>query len=183
MRKWLIMLLAVLGFSSAASAQNFSLRLGPELTLAPGFSFGLGAQLNAKEVARFSSSVSLGLYGRFGLEFGGGAVGFQLGFGPTVNLEFDRAKGDAYFGLAFGVASNGGGSAAFIFGFVMGAEYQVTPTVNLFSSLLVVVVPGTLGALDLGADFTVSRGLDLYAKIAVGFNGTFGLGGGLKLSF
>jgi hypothetical protein len=181
MRKWFILLLAVLGFSSAANAQSFSIRLGPELTLAPEIGFSLGAQLNAKKVARFSSSVSLGLYGRFGLDFSQSTVGFQLGFGPTVNLEFDRARGDAYFGLAFGLV--GRGSSIFVFGFVMGAEYQVTRTVNLFSSLVVLVTPGTDGSLDLGADFTVSRGLDLYAKLAVGFGGSFGLGGGLKLAF
>jgi hypothetical protein len=181
MRKWFIVLLVVTGFSSAANAQNFSVRFGPELTLSPGFGFGLGAQLNGKELVTFSSSVSLGLYGRFGLDFSGGSVGFGLALGPTVNFEFDRARGDAYFGLAFGLVGSGG--TAFVFGFTGGAHYQITPTVNLFTNLEVFVVPGTFGTFDLGADFTLSRGLAVYGKLVVGFGGSFGLGGGLKLAF
>ncbi len=181
MRKWFIVLLAVIGFSGAANAQNFSIRLGPELTFTNPVTFGIGAQLNGKKLATFSSNFSLGIYGNLSLGFAG-SVSFRAVVGPTVNLEFDRARGDAYFGLAFGL-NGGSGFSEFIFGFVLGAEYQVTPTINLFSNLGLIVVPGTAGALDLGADFTISRGLDVYGKLVIGFRGTFGLGGGLKLKF
>jgi hypothetical protein len=182
MRKWLIILLAVLGFSGAANAQNFSIRLGPELFLSPSpINFGIGAEVNGKELANFSSTVSLGMRGRFDLQFFSGATQIIFVVGPTVNLEFDRAKGDAYFGLIFGIAAVN--QADFLFGFAFGAHYQITPTINLFSSVDLAVVPGTVGFFDMGADFTVSRGLELYGKIILGFGGgtAFGFGGGLKL--
>ena len=181
MRKILIVVLVVLGFAGAANAQEFTARFGPRLILVPDFGFALDASIQGKELSRFSSSISLGLNGNFVLSFGSNSVGFLFSVGPTINFEFDRAKGDAYFGLNFGVA--GGNRAVFIFGFVMGAHYFVTPTVNLFSNLFIIVVRGTGGTFDLGADFKLSRGLGLYGKLVVGFDGSFGLGGGLTLVF
>ncbi len=183
MRKILIVLLAVIGFSGAASAQEFTVRFGPQLTLAPGFGFAIEAVVQGKELAKFSSSVSLGINGNFILSFPGGGVGFLLSVGPTVNIEFDRAKGDAFFGINLGVAGGGGGGSAFIFGFVTGVHYYITPTINLFSNLNLIVVPGIGGGLDLGADFKISKGLAIYGKLTVGFAGSFGLGGGLSLVF
>ena len=77
----------------------------------------------------------------------------------------------------------GGGDAAFIFGFVTGIDYLVTPAVNLFAHLAFIVVPGFVGSIDLGADFALSRAIDAYAKSQVGFGGTFGVGLGLKFGF
>jgi hypothetical protein len=117
------------------------------------------------------------LVGGIGLSFNGG-VGFTLALGPTINIDLNRGRGDVYFGLGLGVAG-GGGAAQFIFGFLTGVQYQVSPAVNLFSNLTLVVVPGFVGSIDLGADFNLSRAIDLYAKLVVGFGGTFGLGAGL----
>jgi hypothetical protein len=177
MRKLFIVLLAVLGFSSFGQAQSFTIRVGPEFTLAPGFDFGVSAQFLGKNLARFDSGISLGLVGGVGLTFSGG-VGFTVALGPTINFDLNRGRGDVYVGLGLGV-SGGGGNAAFIFGFLTGVQYQVATAINLFANLNLIVVPGFFGSLDLGADFNLSRAIDLYAKLLVGFRGSFGLGAGL----
>ena len=174
-------MLAVLGLMNAAHAQDFTLRLGPAFTFAPGFDFGINAELNGKNLAKFDSSISLGLYGSIGLTFNGG-VGFGAAVGPTINFGLNRNLGNVYAGLALGL-SGGGGNTSFIFAFVSGIDYLVSPTVNLFAHLSLIVVPGFLGSLDLGADFALSRAIDAYAKLQVGFSGTFGLGLGLKFGF
>lgn len=175
-------MLAVLGFINAAHAQDFTLRVGPNFTFAPGFSFGIAAELNGKNLVKFDSSLSLGLYGNLGLGFGGGSVSFNGVVGPTINFGLNRNLGNVYAGLALGL-SGGGGGTSFIFGFVSGVDYLVSPAVNLFAHLGLIVVPGFFGSIDLGADFALSRAIDAYAKLQVGFSGTFGLGLGLKFGF
>jgi hypothetical protein len=177
MRKLLIVLLAFIGFSSASHAQDFTIRFGPELTLAPGFDFGINGQFIGKNLARFDSGISLGLAGSVSINFVNG-VGFGVIAGPNVNFDLGRGRGDVYVGLGLGVFGGGGG-AQFVFGFLSGVQYQVTNGVNLFSNLGLIVVPGVSGTLELGADFNVSRAIDLYTKLIVGFRGTFGLGAGL----
>ena len=181
-KKFLIVMLAVLGFMNAAHAQDFSLRFGPNFTLAPGFNFGIGAELNGKNLVKFDSSLSLGLYGNLALGFGGGSVSFNGAVGPTINFGLNRGLGNVYAGLALGLAGGGGGTS-FIFGFVSGVDYLVSPSVNLFSHLVLVVVPGFFGTISLGADFALSRAIDAFAELQVGFTGTFGLGIGLKFGF
>ncbi len=180
MKKILIVLLAIIGFSSFAGAQNFTVRFGPQLTLAPGVGFAIDANVQGKELAKFSSNLSLGLNGSFILGFGNG-VSFLLSVGPTLNIEFDP-KGDVFFGFNLGLAGGGGGTT-FIFGFVSGVHYFVTPSINLFTNLALIVVPGIGGSLDFGADFRLSRDINLYAKFIVGFAGSFGLGTGLTFRF
>lgn len=182
MKKFLFVMLAVFGFMSAAQAQDFSLRVGPNFTFAPGFAFGVGAEVNGRNLVKFDSSLSLGLYGSLGLGFGGGSVGFTGVVGPTVNFGLNRNLGNFYAGMALGLAGGGGGTS-FIFGFVSGVDYLVTPAVNLFAHLGLIVVPGVFGTLDLGVDFALSRAIDAYAKLQVAFSGTFGVGVGLKFGF
>ena len=183
MRKFLIALVTVLGFFSAAQAEDFTIRLGPSFTFAPGFGFGVEAELNGKNLAKFGSGLSLGLYGNLAIGFGGGSVGFTGVVGPTINIGLNRNAGNVYAGLALGLNGGGGGDASFLFGFVTGVDYLVTPAVNLFAHLGFIVVPGFLGSIDLGADFALSRAIDAYAKLQVGFSGTFGVGLGLKFGF
>jgi hypothetical protein len=180
MRKWLIVLLAVLGFSSAVHAQDFKIRFGPDLILSPGFGFGLEADIRAKGLADFDKDIGLGLYANAQLGFPGGGVDFQFALGPTVVFDFARKLGSVYGGLAFGLA--GGVSynrAVFFFGFVSGVEYQVSRVINLFANLNLIVVPGISGSIDLGSDFSFSSSIGAFAKLSVNFGGSFGVGGGL----
>jgi hypothetical protein len=177
MKKILIVLLAIIGFSSFANAQNFTLRFGPQLTLAPGVGFAIDTNIQGKELSRFSTSLSLGLNGTFVLGFGDG-VSYLLSVGPTLNIEFD-SKGDAFFGFNLGIAN-----ARFIFAFVSGVHYFVTPTINLFANLGLIVVPGIGGSFDFGADFRLARDINLYGKFVIGLGGgSFGLGTGLTFRF
>ena len=182
MKKFLIVIVAFFGLFNAAHANDFTIRLGPSFLLSPGFAFGIGAELNGKNLAKFGSGLSLGLYGSLGINFFDGGVGFRGVVGPTVNFALNRNLGNVYAGLALGL-NGGGGDTEFIFGFVTGVDYLVTPAVNLFAHLGFIVVPGFVGSIDLGADFALSRAIDAYAKLQVGFRGTFGIGLGLKFGF
>ncbi len=182
MKKFLIIMVAFFGFFSAAQAENFTIRFGPGFTFAPGFAFAIGAELNGKNVVKFDSSLSLGLYSSLGIGFGGGSVSFRGVVGPTINFGLNRNLGNIYAGLALGL-NGGDGFTQFIFGFVTGVDYLVSPAVNLFAHLGFIVVPGFAGNIDLGADFALSRAIDAYAKLQVGFGGTFGVGLGLKFGF
>ena len=179
MRKWLIVLIAVLGLSGVSHAQDFTIRFGPSFTLAPDFGFGLEAELNATKIAQIDSGISLGLNGNLGLGFPGGTVRFGLQLGPTINFDLNRGRGNVFAGLGLGVFGGGGGGAAFAFGFLAGIDYRVSTPINLFGRLNLLVVPGFSAGLDLGADFSLSRAIALYGKLSVGFSGTFGLGLGL----
>jgi hypothetical protein len=177
MKKILIVLLAIIGFSSLANAQNFTVRFGPQLILAPSVAFAIDANVQGKELSRFSSNLSLGLNGNFFLVFGNG-VGYLISVGPTLNIEFNP-KGDVFFGFNLGIAN-----ASFIFAFVSGVHYFVTPTINLFANLGLIVVPGIGGSFDFGADFRLARDINLYGKFVIGLgNGSFGLGTGLTFRF
>ena len=79
--------------------------------------------------------------------------------------------------------NGGGGGTEFIFSFVTGIDDLATPAVNLFAHLGFVVVPGFVGSIDLGVDFALSRANYPYAKLRVGFGGTFGVGLELKFGF
>jgi hypothetical protein len=180
MRKLLIVVLSMLGFASVSHAQDFKIRFGPGITVSPGFGFGLEADIRAKDLAAFDRDISLGLYGNAGLSFPGGGVDFQFALGPTVVFDFARDLGEVYAGLAFGLAGGVSyNSAVFFFGFVTGVEYQVSRVVNLFANLNLIVVPGFQGFLDLGSEFNFSSSIGAFAKLAVGFRGSFGFGGGL----
>ncbi|MFN3266633.1 MAG: hypothetical protein ACK41E_07315 [Deinococcales bacterium] len=180
MRKWLIVFLTVFGLSAAAQAQDFSIRAGLNLAFTKPIVLIGDARLYATDVARISSGVSLGIIANVNLFFTGSVSAF-LSAGPAIVFDFDRGAGFAYVGVNLGLAAGGG--TAFIFGLVGGVDYQINSGIGLFADLNLIVVPATLGFLDLGIDFTLSRGLDAYLKfnVGLGFN-TFGVGGGLKFA-
>ena len=65
----------------------------------PGFAFGIGAELNGKNLAKFGFSLSLGLYDNLGLGFNDGSVGFRGAVGPTINFALNRNLYNIYAGL------------------------------------------------------------------------------------
>jgi hypothetical protein len=181
MRKWLIVLLTVLGLSATAQAQDFSIRAGLVLGFTNPISLGVDARLYATNVARIASGVNLGIIANVNLNFSGG-VSALLSAGPVLVFDFDRGAGFAYVGVNLGLFTGGG--TAFIFGLVSGVDYQINSDIGLFGDFNLIVVPGTLGNLDLGVDFALSRSLDAYLKFSVTFGGGtgVGIGGGLKFA-
>ena len=180
MRKWLIMLVAVLGLAAQAQAQDFSIRAGAALYFTNPVLFGIDAKLYATDVARIAPNINLGIIGGMNLIFANGVVG-NIGAGPAIVFSFDRGSGFAYFGINLGIGFGGGG-AAVAFAFIGGVDYAINTSIGLFADLILGVTNGIGGSLDMGVDFGLSRGLDAYAKLSVNFGGAFGIGGGLKFA-
>ncbi len=182
MRKWLIVFLTVLGLATQANAQDFSIRAGLGLVFSNPITFGVDAKLYALSVARIAPAVNLGIIGNIGLNFGGGVAG-AVSAGPAIVFSFDRGSGFVYAGINLGLAFDSSGTA-FIFAFVTGVDYAVNSNLGLFADLSLVVVPFTFGSFDLGVDFGLSRTVDAYVKLSVGFGGSgrVGIGGGLKFA-
>jgi hypothetical protein len=180
MRKWLIVLLTVLGLSATAQAQDFSIRTGLNLAFTNPILLIVDARFHATSVAKIAPAVNLGIIGNVNLLFPGNVVAF-LSVGPAIVFDFDRGAGYAYVGVNLGLGISSG--TAFTFALVGGVDYQINSGIGLFADLNLVVVPSTLGFLDLGVDFALSRGIDAYVKFNVGFGfNTFGIGAGLKFA-
>jgi hypothetical protein len=181
MRKWVIILLTVIGFSAQAKAQDFSIRGGIDLIFVNPVVFGIDASLYANNVTSISNNINLGIKGYVNLFFQGNVSG-NVSAGPTLVFDFVGNRGAAYFGLNFGL--NFGGEAQFIFGFVGGVDYNFNNNIGIFSDLTLYVVPGTFGFWDIGIDFRIDRGVDVYIKMQLLFlNRTqFGIGAGLKFA-
>lgn len=182
MKKFLIALVAVLGFASISHAQGFTIRLGPVLGIGGGgVAVGVDAELNARNLTRFSTDLSLGAYGTVGLSFTGGLnVGLQAG--PTINFGFSRGQGNVFAGLVLALGFGGGGSN-FNLGFVTGIDFMVTPSINLFGRISTSFLNGFGGSFFVGSDFEFNNSLAAYLKIGTGFGGGgVLLGGGLKFA-
>lgn len=181
MKKFLIALVAVLGFASISHAQGFTIRLGPTVVFGGGGSaIGFDAELNARNLARISPDLSLGVYGGASVFFAGGAV-VSINAGPTINFGFNGGQGNAFAGIVLGLAFGGGGSA-FDLGFITGVDYLIAPNINLFGRLGTNFLNGFGGQFVIGADYAFSSSLAAYLKLGANFGGGFGLGGGLKFA-
>lgn len=182
MKKFLIALVAVLGFASLSHAQGFTIRLGPTVILGGGGSvIGVEAELNARNLTRFSTDLSLGVYGGASVYFAGGSV-VSINAGPTINFRFSGGQGNAFAGLVLGLAFGGGGSA-FDLGFVTGVDYLVTSNINLFARISTGFLNGFGGQFAVGSDFEFSNSLAAYLKLGTGFGGGgVVIGGGLKFA-
>ncbi len=182
MRKWLIVLLAVIGFSAQANAQDFSIRGGVDLIFTDPVLFGIDANIYANNITPISDNINLGIKGYVNLLFAGNVIG-RVSAGPAFVFDLARSKGFVYVGLNLGLGFSSGG-ARFIFGFAGGVDYNFNNNIGIFSDLTLYVVPGTFGIWDLGLDFRLDRGVDAYIKMQLLFAGgaDFGIGAGLKFA-
>jgi hypothetical protein len=180
MRKWLIVLFTVLGLTATAQAQDFTIRAGANLYFTNPVVFGVDGKLYATNITRIAPNINLGIVGGVDLIFAGNVFG-AINAGPVVVFKFDSGRSYAYVGLNLGI-SFGGGNSLVGFGFVSGVDYAINPSIGIFADLGLSVANGVGGALSFGADFSLSRSLDAYVKLNVGFVGTFGIGGGLKFA-
>jgi hypothetical protein len=182
MRKWLIMLVAVLGFAAQAQAQDFSIRAGATLYFTNPVLFAIDAKLYATQVTRIGPGIDLGIIGGINLFLPNGGVGGIVGAGPALVFSFDRGAGFAYFGVNLGIVFATNSNTSVIFALIGGVDYAINSSIGLFADLFLGVTNGIGGSLDLGVDFGLSRNLDAYVKLNVLFGGSVGIGGGLKFA-
>jgi hypothetical protein len=180
MKKFFILLVVLLGFSSFASAQEFGIKAG----VAYNFGLGIGANLGVTtpNLVKFSSDLGLGVRADFKSDFSAGLTGI-LTLSSVVNFSLG-GKDYLYFGPTAGLAL-AGGSAAFIFGLDVGDVMYLSKELAWYADAKVLLVPAFLVFADLGVSYSLSKQLALYFEFqgaTTGGNGFgFGIGLGAKL--
>ena len=147
MRKWLIMVVAVLGFAAQAQAQDFSIRAGATLYFNNPVLFAIDAKLYATQVTKIAPSIDLGIIGGINLFLPSGGVGGIIGAGPALVFSFDRGAGFAYFGVNLGIIFAGNSNTNVLFALIGGVDYAINSSIGLFADFLVEVVKS---GVDLG---------------------------------
>ncbi len=180
MKKWFILLVAVLGFSSFASAQSFSIKAG----VAYNFSGGIGVNLGVVtgNLVKFSSDSGIGLRSDFKSDFSAGFSGL-VSISPVFNLALG-GKDYLYFGPSVGLVF-GAGTSVFIFGIDIGDFMYLTNTLAWYANVKLLFVPSFLIVSNLGISYDLSKSLALYFEVlgASSTGGTFDLGISLGANF
>jgi hypothetical protein len=188
MKKWILLLVATIGFASFASAQQvtikdfslseFSIKVGAALSF--GNPIGFGANLGIRTPSLFKLSQTFGLGARVDVaaDFSAGFTGFAT-LSPVLNINLDKNT-LIYLGPTVGLAF-GGADPVLIFGADLGFKYAISPYIGVYADGKLVFVPIFFAAFDLGANYNLSKELSVYLEFqgglnAVGFNPGVGLG-------
>ena len=137
MKKWFLILVAILGFSSLAGAQKFSVGGGLTSQFQNGFVLGFGLNLGAEDLVKFSKD--FGLDARVDLEGSFGAGAFLFGLGAGVYGSYQISDIDIYFGPRVIVLLSP--ASAFGFGALLGVRYDLSKTLGLYSEIRFLFVP------------------------------------------
>jgi hypothetical protein len=135
MKKWIITLIAALGFATLAQPASAQTYVGPHLgaSFAGGFGFGFGGQFGVKNAL----GQNLGLRGLVTLAPVGVLV-INIEGDVVYDLPISSVTGlNLYFGggPAVGIVLGGGGGFGFGLNLVAGIEYLFTPTISGFFEL------------------------------------------------
>ncbi len=182
MKKWMLLLVAVIGLSSFASAQQFTVKLGAALTFGTEVSFGANLGLRTPSFLKFSKTLGVGIRVDVAADFGSGFTGFAT-LSPVLNIELDKNT-LIYLGPTAGL-SFGGQNPLFLFGADLGFKYAVSPYIGVYADGKLIFVPIFVAAFDLGANYNLSQELSIYLEFQgglnpVGFNPGVGLGLNIK---
>jgi hypothetical protein len=142
MKKWLFILVAILGFSSFAGAQKFSVGGGLTSQFQNGFVLGFGLNLGAENLVKFGKD--FGLDARVDLEGQFIPGGLSLLASLAVLGSYQITNIDIYFGPRVSYGS------AFGFGALLGVRYDLTNTLGLYSEIRLFFVPAFDYQLALG---------------------------------
>jgi hypothetical protein len=133
MKKWFLVLVAVIGFSSLAGAQKFSVGGGITSQFQSGFTIGVALNLGVEDIVKFSKD--FGLDARVDLEAifvpGGAVILSSL----AVLGSYQISDFDIYFGprLSYG--------SAFGFGALLGLRYDITSSIGLYGETRFFFIP------------------------------------------
>jgi hypothetical protein len=178
MKKWILLLLTVIGFGSFASAQQFTIKAGAALSFSNPIGFGANLGIRTPSFLKFSKTLGLGVRVDAAADFSAGFSGFAT-LSPVLNLELDKNT-LIYLGPTVGLAF-GGADPVFIFGADLGFKYAISPYIGVYADGKLVFVPIFFAAFDLGANYNLSKELSIYLEFqgglnAIGFNPGVGLG-------
>ena len=184
MKKWIILLVTIIGFSSFASAQQFTIKLGPAISFgAGGIGFGANLGLRSASLLKFSKTLGVGIRADFIGDFSAGFAGL-VSLSPVLNVDLDKNT-LIYLGPTLGLVFNTAGTT-FIFGADLGFAYAISPFIGVYADGKIIFVPGFVAAFDLGFNYNLSKQLSLYLEFqggvnAAGFSPGVGLGLFIKL--
>lgn len=133
MKKWFLILVAVLGFSSLAGAQKFSIGGGITSQFQNGFTIGIGLNLGVEDIVKFSKD--FGLDARVDLEATFLPGGVSILGSLAVLGSYQISDIDIYFGprLSYG--------SAFGFGALLGVRYDLSNSLGLYSEVRFLFTP------------------------------------------
>ncbi len=137
MKKWFLILVAVIGFSSLAGAQKFSVGGGLTSQFQSGFVIGFGINLGVENLVKFSKD--FGLDARVDLEGSFGAGAFFFGAGIGVYGSYQISDIDIYFGPRAIILLSP--ATGFGFGALVGVRYDLSNTLGLYSEVRLLFVP------------------------------------------
>jgi hypothetical protein len=167
MKKWMLLLVAVIGFSSFASAQQFTVKLGAALTFGTEVSVGANLGLRTPSFLKFSKTVGVGVRVDVAADFGSTFSGFAT-LSPVLNLELDKNT-LIYLGPTAGLAF-GGVNPIFLFGADIGFKYAISPYIGVYADGKFIFVPVFVAAFDLGVNYNLSQELSIYLEFQGGLN-------------
>ena len=146
MKKWFLILVAVLGFSSFAGAQKFSVG-GGLISFGDGFNIGFGINLGIEDLVKFSQDFGLDARVDFEGVIAPAPVGLILLGNVGVYGSYQISDFDIYFGPRF-VLVVSPTSLFFVQG-LLGIRYDISKTVGLYVESRITLIPalGYSGAL------------------------------------
>ena len=177
------MLVAVFGFASFASAQQFTVKLGAALTFGTEVSVGANLGLRTPSFLKFSKTIGVGVRVDVVADFGSTFSAFAT-LSPVLNLELDKNT-LIYLGPTAGLAF-GGLNPIFLFGADIGFKYAISPYIGVYGDGKFIFVPVFVAAFDLGANYNLSKELSIYLEFQGGLNPVGfspGVGLGLYIKF
>ena len=183
MKKWILLLVTIIGFGSFASAQQFSVILGAALTFGSEISVGANLGLRTPSLLKFSKTVGVGVRVDVAADFGSVFSAFAT-LSPVLNLELDKNT-LVYVGPTAGLAF-GGLNPIFVFGADLGFKYALSPYIGVYADGKFIFVPVFVAAFDLGASYNLSKELSIYLEFQGGLNPVGfspGVGLGLYIKF
>jgi hypothetical protein len=188
MKKWIILLVAIIGFSSFASAQqvtvkdfslsDFTIKAGVALSFGNGIGFGANLGVRTPSLFKFSKTFGVGVRADVKADFTSGLVGFAS-LSPVLNINLDKNT-LIYLGPTVGLAF-GGADPIIVVGADLGFKYAISPFVGVYADGKLFFIPGFSAAFDVGGNYNLSQELSVYLEFqgglnALGFNPGVGLG-------
>jgi hypothetical protein len=189
MKKWILLLVTIVGFGSFASAQQLPTQplLVQQLTIKAGAALSFGADiairanlgLRTPNLLKLSPTLGIGGRADFSAEFLAGIIGY-VSLSPVLNISLDKNT-VVYLGPTVGLAL-GGINPLVLIGADLGFTYAISPFFGVYGDGKLFLFPVLAGAFDLGANYNLSQELSVYLEFQSNFNSSdFKPGVGLGL--
>jgi hypothetical protein len=151
MKKWFLILLAIIGFSSFAGAQKFTVGAGLTSQFSDGVTFGFGVNLSVEKLVKLGKDLDIDAR----VDFEGTFAGATFVFG--VSVEAMVAYQIADFGIYAGPRATLFISPAQVFGFgaIVGFRYTLSKALSLYLESRLLFVPAFGYQLGLGLRYAL----------------------------